>query len=58
MTPKELCTGRSSNNIQNIKTCLESLVNIVTYAYNMSFQEEPDYAYLRHMFVKILLERD
>ena len=39
-------------------TCVESLVHIVQYAYELNFEDEPDYALLKHMFVKILLERD
>ena len=34
------------------------LVEILTYAYNLEYEERPDYNRLRFMYKKILLDKD
>lgn len=47
MEPAYLCVGRACNLLPYLK-----------YAYELEFDEKPDYSKLRHIFVKILLERN
>jgi hypothetical protein len=30
----------------------------MNYAYSLKYEEKPDYGYLRHILVKILLDKD
>ena len=60
MTPSEICVGNASKPFSfpflfNLKGVLES---ILTYAYNLNFEEMPDYDLLKHWFVKLLLDKN
>ena len=47
MSAKKKCQGNSVH-----------FQNILEYAYDIKFEEKPDYAYLKFMLKKILLEMD
>lgn len=34
------------------------LIQFVRYAYKLKYEERPDYGYLRHLLLKILLDKD
>ncbi|CDW82767.1 protein kinase-like protein [Stylonychia lemnae] len=58
MKPEEICRERACKKNQYHNSELAVLLPFMIYADRLNYDEKPDYGYLKHIMLKILLDKD
>lgn len=58
MKPEEICLNRASKKLNFLVFLVDVLLPFMVYVDSLNYEDKPDYGYLRHVLIKILLDKD